>query len=149
MQKICSRCQVAQPLSSFVKRAASSDGRSAACAVCLAAAKRNSYWASSNERVAAVERSRRVKQARHAREPEYRRAMNLWGSTKRRTTLLPWTKATDFLDVCRRVLKAGPSYELDHIIPLRHPLVCGLHVPWNVRVVLKKTNVKKRNRFSV
>lgn len=36
---------------------------------------------------------------------------------------------------------------LDHIIPLRHPEVCGLHVPWNLRVVKRETNLKKGNRF--
>lgn len=38
---------------------------------------------------------------------------------------------------------------MDHIIPLNHPLVCGLHVHNNLRVVLESTNRKKASKFDV
>jgi len=41
--------------------------------------------------------------------------------------------------------KTGLNYEVDHIYPLKHPTCCGLHVPWNLRIVLWRTNRKKRN----
>lgn len=81
-------------------------------------------------------------------EPGYRRAYTLWGTTKKRGTKIPpWVSITDFVPICRRAEKKGPEYVLDHIIPIRHPLVCGLHVPANLRVVLRATNQKKGNTF--
>jgi len=43
--------------------------------------------------------------------------------------------------------KPGPKYQLDHIIPLNHPDVCGLHVPWNFQWLTKEDNLKKSNSF--
>ena len=36
---------------------------------------------------------------------------------------------------------------VDHIVPLQHPLVCGLHVHHNLRVVPAEVNLAKYNRF--
>lgn len=42
---------------------------------------------------------------------------------------------------------AGVPYEVDHQIPLAHPLVCGLHVPWNLQVITRTANREKHNHF--
>ena len=50
-----------------------------------------------------------------------------------------------YAEARRMTLRTGVKYTVDHIIPLRHGRVCGLHVANNLRVIPEKPNIGKGN----
>ena len=96
-----------------------------------------------------VEKRRSIAQAWRERNPEYRRV----NKAKRRRARPPWMKARELVpmqrEARRRSLESGVVHHVDHIIPLIHPLICGLDVPWNLRVVPADENRRKGNRIDL
>ena len=39
----------------------------------------------------------------------------------------------------------GEAHNVDHIVPLNHPRVCGLHVHWSLRAIPAGPNMAKSN----
>jgi hypothetical protein len=47
---------------------------------------------------------------------------------------------------CERITAAtGVEHHVDHIVPLNHPRVCGLHVHFNLRCIPACANMSKGN----
>lgn len=70
-------------------------------------------------------------------------------AAKRRAMLLqatpPWANHDDIEKIY--IEAAHFKMEVDHIIPLQHPLVCGLHIPENLQLLTTSENRRKSNRF--
>lgn len=49
----------------------------------------------------------------------------------------------------RLTLTTGVPHEVNHIIPIRHPLVSGLTVPWNLEIISQYKNGKLGNCFDI
>lgn len=75
----------------------------------------------------------------------------------RRTRKLQATPAWTDLKAVKAIYKraaemnrtTGQRWHVDHEIPLKHPLVCGLHNEFNLRVIPASENQSKRNKFAV
>lgn len=63
----------------------------------------------------------------------------------------PWASQLDIDSVWNesdRISKeSGVRQAVDHIVPLNHPIVCGLNVPWNLRVIPYIDNQNKSNNW--
>jgi hypothetical protein len=61
----------------------------------------------------------------------------------------PWVDQKELLALnaqAAELTKAtGILHHLDHAIPLSHPRVCGLTVPWNLKIVPWRVNLSKSN----
>lgn len=81
-------------------------------------------------------------------------------TAKRRATKLnatpPWLtkkqnlEIKEFYIMAKELEKVLPwKQHVDHIIPLKHNKVCGLHAPWNLQILSAKMNLEKNNHFEV
>jgi 5-methylcytosine-specific restriction endonuclease McrA len=77
-----------------------------------------------------------------ARRRKHREATPKWLSRKQRSEI-----RQIYQIAITMTQTTGEQYVVDHIVPLRSDEVCGLHVPWNLRVITQEENLKKSNKL--
>lgn len=123
-----------------------------------AAAKR--YYARNREAVIARAAARPSHETRvykdryNQRNPEYRKAQTSLRKRRHREATPPWVTQEQkrvmrnlYLQAQRLTKITGERYVVDHIVPLISDEVCGLHLPWNLRVITQEENLKKSNKL--
>lgn len=85
------------------------------------------------------------------RRPGYRAAREAMRRAKGTGTAIAKHFAKEiqeiYLDAALKTQLEGVKYQVDHIVPINHPLVCGLHVPANLQVMTGEANLEKSNTY--
>ena len=122
-------------------------------------AKRNYYEANKLLVIARAAARPKEERMRHREKykkqnPELYKAFTSVRRRRHKNATPPWITAEQKLAMRKLYLQAmeltkitGEKYVVDHIIPLINPEVCGLHVPWNLRVITQEENLKKSNKL--
>lgn len=146
----------------FYSAKTSKDGKQPHCKLCHS--KRNSkhYYDNHQEN---RERLSKYYYDNHDREKEYRRQhyrnnksaylANNYLRDKRIKIATPnWLTKEMRNEIKLKYLISGRlssihkvEYHVDHIVPICGDKVCGLHVPWNLQVILGEENLQKSNNF--
>lgn len=130
--RVCKKCNIFKPKDSMSGSRKSKSGMSSICKDC-----KNKFS------------SIRIKKnpEKHNFYIAYRRATN-------KKAIPPWINSSHKNEM-KKIYEESKMkskseniiYEVDHIIPLVSDFVCGLHVPWNLRVITRKENREKNNKI--
>ena len=118
------------------------------------------YYEANKEQVIARANARPVEERSRHREkykkqnPDLYKALNSVRKRRHKNATPPWITEDQKESIKRLYLHAmhltkitGERYVVDHIIPLINPTICGLHVPWNLRVIPQQENLLKSNKL--
>lgn len=64
-----------------------------------------------------------------------------------REAKVPWADMKKVAEIYERARELG--HHVDHIIPLKHDLVCGLHNEFNLQILPPHENIAKSNLFEI
>lgn len=145
--KTCENCQLL-----FDPHVGTKPRRKYCCSKCIkdAYVKRNSIrvkeskekWINSNP-----EKRKQVSDAYRRRNKEYYRQYASLRTRYQKVAKPHWVDEEELLLFYKKATDLG--LEVDHIIPLKHKLVCGLHVPWNLQLLTRSENAQKGNKFYI
>lgn len=152
--KTCTCCKLKKPLSEFdtvtkepKKKHPITQRFRSQCRICAVEASKK-YYRKVVEKKRAYQREYRkenidkIRATRTAHGASYRakksNATPVWLTKEDRAEMRTIFKERERLSHLH-----GKEYHVDHILPLNSKLVCGLHVPWNLRIICKMDNLYK------
>lgn len=150
--KTCSRCGLTKLLTEFSRHKGCQNGIYSHCKACVRLAA-NAYYHANKEKAQAATRAWKAGNADRDRETRRqwarenqgrRRATEARRKASRRGATPPWVNHAEINAIYVDAAKMGLT--VDHIHPLQHPRLCGLHVPWNLQKLSMSENARKGNR---
>lgn len=170
MEKVCSRCFSLKNLLLYPKAKTCKDGHRSYCKACDKA--RKDFWRQNNkehhntkcrewvlnnkEKRLEISRKHNKKRVLSGVSKEEKRAWRQNNLAKsrayvnaRRADLKQATPKWVNMNDVNKIYEQAQKIKLtvDHIVPLKHKLVCGLHVPWNLQLMEASKNYAKSNMF--
>ena len=152
---ICVECMKEETRCAAVKRAAYFDAYNKREEV---KDRKNDWYLANRDTVIAAAKARPATEKRKHKDkwkcnnPGWTLADNKSRRRKHREATPSWLTPTQkqalrqvYIDAITVTKVTGTRYVVDHIWPLRSEVVCGLHVPWNLRVMTHKENLTKSN----
>lgn len=106
-------------------------------------------WNKNNpERVKEIQKNWTERNKGKVNAKQSRRRARLLAATPEWLTEEDKTKILCLYQVAAMLTEHGNEpHHVDHIVPLNGQTVCGLHVPWNLRVIPAIQNMRKGNRL--
>ena len=176
LNKVCSKCSLDKPIECFGKHPRGKDGLQSQCKACDVARKKaykeanpekvaaiKKAWQEANPEKAKAS-TKAWNEANKQKVAAYNKAWNEANpekvaakSAKRRAAKIrrtpPWLTqehhdqiTSIYAERERITQETGVVHHVDHILPLQGKNVCGLHVPWNLRVITATDNIRKSNK---
>lgn len=177
MTKPCTKCGEVKELSDYRKRADSKDGHSHICKKCLSIdgyryrkdpevkkrlkklgkeyykknkkvllKKMQDYYINNKESCNknSYKYAKRNKHKKNMLKMSRLRATPKWLTKDQKKEILSFYAESQL-----KKETTGIDYNVDHIVPLNGKNVCGLHVPWNLRVIEASKNKRKSNKLII
>lgn len=145
MEKVkkCGTCKEVKPTSCFHKNKAQYDGLNGKCKDC-----RKEYdktWCIKNrEKVLAWKKQANANMSEQSRKNK--NTLNRLRAKRLLKATPNWVNKDELKYIY--TLASERNLVVDHIVPLKHDLVCGLHIPENLRCVPVALNASKSNKFN-
>ncbi len=110
----------------------------------------------SNKRYVKANRHKvRAWQRAHPTPPEKQNVINARRRASKLSATPPWTtpEMKEEIKAIYRQSAAmtrdlGVIFNVDHAVPLKGVVVCGLHVPWNLRIITEEENLSRPKQFN-